>query len=81
LIERLRRFCASGHHELWADTISLRDATVFDAAFIGGHRQLTDVYLLGLAVKRGGRLATLDRTIPIKAVRGARRETLALVAP
>jgi hypothetical protein len=29
------------------------------------------VYLLALAVERGGRLVTFDRTIPVHAVRGA----------
>jgi uncharacterized protein len=75
----LRRFCASGHHEFWDDVVSLRDRTLFDLAFAGGYRQLTDVYLLGLATRKGGRLATFDRTIPIKAVVGARGNTLAVI--
>jgi predicted nucleic acid-binding protein len=36
-----------------------------------GHRQITDIYLLGLAIRHGGRLATFDRSIPLKAVVGA----------
>ncbi len=28
-----------------------------------GHRQITDAYLLGLAIHRGGKLVTLDRGI------------------
>ena len=36
-----------------------------------GHRQLTDLYLLGLAVRRGGRLVTLDARIATSAVVGA----------
>ena len=52
---------------------------IFDMSFLQGHRQLTDVYLLGLAVKRNGRLATFDRTIPTRAVAGAERETLLLL--
>ena len=31
------------------------------SSFVRGHRQLTDVYLLGLPHKTGGRLATFDR--------------------
>ena len=50
-------------------------------SFVKGQRQLTDVYLLGLAVKRNGRLATFDRTIPVRAVKGAERETLAVIGP
>ena len=34
-------------------------------------RQLTDIYLLALAVQHGGCLVTLDRGIPVQAVRGA----------
>ena len=61
--------------------VSLRDESLFDAALVGGHHQLTDVYLLGLAMKHGGRLATFDRTIPFKAVVGASADTLEIIAP
>lgn len=79
LVARLRKFCASGRHQFWADAVSLRDDTVFDPGFVATHRQLTDIYLLGLARKRAGRLATFDRTIPLKAVVGARREHLEII--
>lgn len=35
------------------------------------HRQITDAYLLSLAVHHAGRLVTLDRRIDASAVRGA----------
>jgi hypothetical protein len=79
LVARLRRFCASGHHQFWPDAVSLRDEMLFDLAMVAGHRQLTDVYLLGLAKKEGGRLATFDRTIPLKAVKGLRPDVLAVI--
>ena len=44
---------------------------LFDHGYILGPNQITDVYLLGLAVKNGGRLVTFDRGLPPKAVRGA----------
>ena len=66
-------------HEFWSDDISLADNALFDRRHILGPRQLTDIYLLGLAVKRGGRLATLDRTIPLAAVRHATSEHLAVL--
>jgi hypothetical protein len=81
LVARLRKFCDSGHHQFWPDAVSLRDTALFDAAFITGHRQLTDVYLLGLATKKGGCLVTFDRAIPLKAVRGAGRVALAVITP
>lgn len=81
LVARLRRFCRSGHHQFWPDVVSFTDEALFDPAFLAGHRQVTDVYLLGLAKKRGGRLATFDRTIPLKAVRGAGRDLVDVIAP
>jgi len=33
---------------------------------VGGHQKITDIYLLGLAVRRQGRLATFDRSIPLR---------------
>ena len=80
LVLRLRTFCASGHHQFWPDVVSLRDETLFKPALVGGPRQLTDVYLLGLAMKRGGRLATFDRTIPQKAVVGSRSGLVVVIA-
>lgn len=77
--QRLRRFAASGHHHFWPDAVSLRDGALFDLAAARGYRQLTDLYLLGLAVTMNGRLATFDRGIPLKAVAGARREHLAVI--
>ena len=78
VVDRLRRFRASGDHQFWRDSLELTD-DIFNLAYLKGHRQLTDVYLLGLAVKRNGRLATFDRTTPIRAVSGADRETLVVV--
>ena len=81
LIEALRKFCASAHHQFWADDISLRDPHLFNPAYLVGPRQLTDVYLLGLAKKRSGRLATFDRSIPLKAVVKGDRALVAVIAP
>ena len=52
---------------------------LFDHAFILGPNQITDVYLLGLAVKNGGRLVTFDRGLPLKAVRGAEARHLVVL--
>ena len=80
VVKSLRAFCASGHHAFWPDDLSMRE-DLFDLSYAHGHRQLTDVYLLGLAVRHDGRLATFDRGIPLKAVKGATAETLAVIAP
>jgi hypothetical protein len=77
-LSRLRSFCASGHHAFWPDSVSLRAESLFPARALG-HRQLTDVYLLGLARSRDGRLATFDRSIRPAFVAGARAEHVALI--
>ena len=74
LIDRLRTFQSSSGHEFWADDITLLDGKLFNARTIHGTRQLTDVYLLALAVRRGGRLVTFDSRIPLRAVKDAQRE-------
>lgn len=79
LTRRLERFRASGKHTFWPDSVSLREASLFQLEHVQGHRQLTDVYLLGLAVRHGGRLATLDESIPLASVTGAAGRHLALI--
>ncbi len=78
ILEGLRTFCASGDHQFWPDALSLRDEC-FDLSVAQGHRQLTDIYLLGLATKMRGVLATFDRSIPLKAVRTAPPDALAII--
>jgi toxin-antitoxin system PIN domain toxin len=67
----LKTLCAAPEHEFWPDDISLSDATRFRPALMEGHKKITDSYLLGLAVHRGGRLVTFDHAIPLKTVIGA----------
>ena len=81
LVERLRQFKASGSHHFWTDSLSFDDAGVFDPPRVRGFSQVTDVYLLGLAHRHGGRLVTFDRSIPLAAVRGATADTLTVVGP
>ena len=81
VLDNFRRFCASRHHRDWSDDVSLRDTSLFAPQFIRGHRQLTDVYLLGLSKKKSGRLATFDRSIPLQAVRGATPDLLQIIEP
>ncbi len=81
LIAGLRAFIASGHHERWTDDMTLLDEQRFRASGVLGHHQLTDVYLLALAVAHKGLLATFDQKIAVEVVKGARREHLAVLAP
>lgn len=80
LVRRLAEFCRSRDHVFWPDAISLRDASRFKPGAIGGHRHVTDVYLLGLATTMKGRLVTFDRSIPLTAVAGAKGSNLEVVS-
>ena len=77
--ERLQEATSTQFHQFISDDISLLDDTLVDARRLSGHRQLTDVYLLALAVKHGARLVTLDRRIPLNAVRGATENNLVVI--
>lgn len=71
LLAMLQRSTRSTVHETWPDDISLLDSSLFHHPHMHGHRQLTDLYLLGLAVHHQGRLVTFDQRIPLSAVRNA----------
>jgi hypothetical protein len=79
VIEHLAKFCAAREHHFWEDSIAITNPTIFAAQWIGGHAKITDAYLLALAVSRGGKLATFDRSIPVRAVHGARPENIELL--
>jgi uncharacterized protein len=74
VVERLTEAAAGGAHEFWPDDVSLLDAQVADPTRIHGPRQLTDVYLLALAVQHGGRFATFDEAVSTDAVRRAAKK-------
>jgi toxin-antitoxin system PIN domain toxin len=67
----LRQFCDSPGHCFWAEDLSILD--IVEPEAIITHSQITDIYLLGLAVRKNGKLATLDRRILVDAVRGGRQ--------
>ncbi len=78
-VERLRRSTGTEHHEFWASSVSFLDGNRVDPSRIHGPRQVTDVYLLALAVERGGRFVTFDRSVPRSAALGARPQHLVLL--
>jgi uncharacterized protein len=79
LLEMLRRSTSTAFHEFWSDDTSILDAKRFNESRMHGHRQITEVYLLALSVKNGGRLASFDLRVPIAAVRGATPAHLAIL--
>jgi uncharacterized protein len=50
-------------HQFWPASISVLEAVENVGKNLVGHRQVTDAYLLGLAIQQKGKLATLDRAI------------------
>lgn len=66
----LRRVCQRPGHVFWSDSISLLSSPLVDLTRLANHGQITDTYLLALAVHNGGRLATFDRRLSPSAVRG-----------
>jgi uncharacterized protein len=78
-LDLLRTAIEEESHVFWPDDISLADIRRFNSTRILGPKQLTDIYLLGLAVKNGGRLTTFDRSISRSAVLGAELHSLMVV--
>lgn len=68
----LREFCGQPTHVFWADKISLRDESRFAHTALLRPSQLTDSYLLALAVAHKGFLATFDRQLIADAVVGGK---------
>ena len=56
----LRRIVALPHHRFWTDDIELVSSKFVAAEKLVGYRQVTDAHLLALALRHGGRVATLD---------------------
>ena len=79
IVDRLRQAAAHRAHEFWPDDVTLLDDKNIDATRVHGPNQLTDVYLLALAVAHGGCLVTLDQSIPVAAVKGAQKKHLMVI--
>ena len=79
VLQRLGQATRAGHHKLWPDDVSLTDPAVFIHAELLGPKQITDRYLLALAVQNNGRLVTFDRAIRPTGVVGASAKHLVLM--
>lgn len=75
----LRAATSRAEHEFWPDDFSVLDPEHVDHSRLLGPKQITDVYLLALAVKNGGRFVTLDTSISYRAARRGRPESLVVV--
>ena len=63
MVQLVRDFCAATDHQFWPDSLALIDEQVFDDSRLLGHQQITDAYLLSLAVANEGQLVTFDSAI------------------
>jgi len=65
-------------HQFWPDSLSLLGQSGVDVSRLLEAGQLTDTYLLALAVHHGSRLVSFDRRLSCEAVIGG-REALWLI--
>lgn len=61
--ETLETACAAPEHQFWALDHPLSEMLPEIRQHLHGHKQHTDAILLDLAIRRGGKLVTLDRHI------------------
>ena len=78
-IQRLRRATSTEYHSFWPCDVSVLDSQIIDPTRVHGPRQVTDAYLLALAISRAGRFVTFDRTLPLSAVPQAAPENLVVL--
>ena len=72
---------AANDHLFWPDGLTFAVASAFAGSRLVGHQQVTDAYLLGLALDRGGVLATLDERIAgLTPAKSAERRALEVIA-
>ena len=67
-------------HTFWPDDLSIADEEFFAPELLSSHSRITDSYLLALAHKNGGRLATMDQKLATEAVPGGKK-ALELIQP
>jgi toxin-antitoxin system PIN domain toxin len=75
-IERLESLLPLGKHQFIPDDLSMLDRTVFQRTHLRGSKQITDTYLLGLAVTLDATFATMDRRLDTNTVRNGKDHIL-----
>jgi toxin-antitoxin system PIN domain toxin len=66
-LDMLRVITELPGHRFWAADVNFIEAVEPIQERLFGHQQVTDAYLLGLTVKKKGKLATLDRAVKMLA--------------
>jgi predicted nucleic acid-binding protein len=64
----LQEFICQPVHRFWDDTISLVDSRKFTT--LPGSKNLTNYYLLALAIKNSGKIVTFDQRIDSSLLQG-----------
>ena len=77
--ERLAEACRHPSHGFWPEPISLLQEGLIRWERLLGPRQITDAYLLALAVHHGGRFVSFDQRISLELVPGASAAHLCLI--
>lgn len=77
--ERLSEACRHPSHQFWPNSVSLLQPERIRWDRLLGPRQITDAYLLALAVEHGGRFVSFDQRIPLALVPTARPEHLCVI--
>lgn len=76
---KIKEICSDLDHEFWPDQVSLCQPGTVQWPRVLGHNQITDVYLLALAVAKRACLATLDHRVALSTVVGATARNLVLL--
>lgn len=69
----LTGLCKLPGHAFWTDDVRLLGSPDVDPSRLLRSSQVTDTYLLALAARKGGQLATFDRRLIVDAVRDGRK--------
>jgi uncharacterized protein len=69
-LDLLRDFCSLPGHTFWPDDVSLLQPEIWVETELLGSSHLTDLYLLALAIRHDGKLASFDQHIPSHRIRG-----------
>lgn len=77
----LAKMTADSAHRFWADDVPLPSIEIAPHRYLTGHRQLTDYYLLGLAVHHGGVLVTFDKGVATLVPQNSAHRQNVLVVP
>ena len=77
--QRIYEATATDHHQFWPDKVSLLQPGIADWHQVIGSKQITDVYLLALAVEQQGRFVIFDARISPSVVPGADNQSFYVI--